>query len=133
MPAKQDTKQAQQAKVLQQYKVLERVLLTHPDVMVFEDAQLNLGWGFNYGNVFGDMKVMPVENRKQGTSMRKSVKKNWNLPNAEELDRKFEELMKAPFDTKTLKTPAEIDAFLAERNFIRRMYTHTQDVMYLSR
>ena len=36
--------------------------------------------------------------------MRKSVKKNWNLPNAEELDRKFEELVKQNPDTKHLKT-----------------------------
>ena len=110
-PSPQDVKMAQQAKVLQQYKVLERELLTHPDIVVFEDSEeklLNLGWGFNYGNLFGDMKITPTENRKQSTSMRKSVKKNWTLPNTEELERRYDELLKQPFDTKTLKTPEEI-------------------------
>jgi hypothetical protein len=75
--------------------------------------------------MYGDMKVLPAENRKQGTSMRKSVKKNWNLPNAEELDRKYEELLKTNPDTKLLQTQSEIETFLAQRNFLRRMYQHT--------
>jgi hypothetical protein len=40
--------------------------------------------------------------------MRKSVKKNWTLPNTEELERRFDEFLKLPFDVKTLKTPEEI-------------------------
>lgn len=131
----QDAKLAQQAKILQQYKVLERELLTHPDIAVFEDSDenLNLGWGFNYGNLFGDMKVTAAENRKQSTYLRKSVKKNWTLPNTEELERRYDEMLKQPFDTNTLKTPEEIQLFLDHRNFIRRIYQHIQEVMYLSR
>jgi hypothetical protein len=44
--------------------------------------------------------------------MKKSVKKNWNLPNTEELERRYEELIKQSFDIKSLKTKEEIDSFL---------------------
>ena len=40
--------------------------------------------------------------------MRKSVKKNWILPNSEELDRRYDEFQRQNFDLKTLKTPEEI-------------------------
>ena len=74
---------------------------------MLDGDDLNLGSGFNMTNLFGDMKVMPTENRK-GSSMRKSVKKNWNLPNAEELDRKYEELLKATVDVTDVNTPKKV-------------------------
>lgn len=46
-----------------QYKILERVLMTYPDVPGdFKD--LPLGWGFNYSNLFGDLKIHPSDNKK---------------------------------------------------------------------
>lgn len=77
-----------------------------------DSEDLNLGSGFNLTNLFGDMKLNPTENRK-GSSMRKSVKKNWNLPNAEELDRKYEELLKATVEAPNANNPEKVQQFLA--------------------
>ena len=80
----------------QQYKILERVLLTHPDVYD-EEEPLPLGWGFNYSNLFGDMKVLPPDNRKQASGrVKKQIKKYWKPLNFIELERRFEEACKQP-------------------------------------
>jgi len=44
--------------------------------------------------------------------MSKTVKKNWNLPNTEELEKKYEELLKQSPDTKSFVNDAEIETFL---------------------
>lgn len=41
--------------------------MTHPDLKFEDDENLPLGWGFNYSNLFGDLKTSPSDNKKNSS------------------------------------------------------------------
>ena len=54
-----------------------------------------LGWGFNYSNLYSDMKSGPSDNKKHSSGrVKKQIKKYWRPLNFQELERLYEELYK---------------------------------------
>ncbi|CAD8163525.1 unnamed protein product [Paramecium octaurelia] len=121
--AQQTEFQSQRQQQQQQYKLLERVLMTQPEI---QQKDYLLGWGFNYSNLYSDMKSGPSDNKKHSSGrVKKQIKKYWRPLNFQELERLYEELYKQNEDIKSF--PDE-QAFLRQRNFITRIHSHIKEI-----
>ncbi|CAD8078334.1 unnamed protein product [Paramecium sonneborni] len=121
--AQQTEFQSQRQQQQQQYKLLERVLMTQPEI---QQKDYLLGWGFNYSNLYSDMKSGPSDNKKHSSGrVKKQIKKYWRPLNFQELERLYEELYKQNEDVKQF--PDE-QAFLRQRNFITRIHSHIREI-----
>lgn len=77
--------------------------MTYPEL---NDIKSNIGWPFNYSNIYGDLKLTPSENKKQTSGrVKKQIKKYWRPLNFQELEKIYDELNKQPEDLKTITDP----------------------------